>query len=128
LVVGTVAWAAAGKSKENRIKRVGFMGLTIIRRQLAIYFCLHTGQFESKQRKLASLFHPGLLDTPLSDSKERVFSNAPSERPDCVRGYAVGQSDVLSAHSTHFGGKKLLVDKEQISLVKLPSFRVKNAR
>jgi hypothetical protein len=26
--VGTVAWAAAGKSKENRIKRVGFMGLT----------------------------------------------------------------------------------------------------
>jgi hypothetical protein len=31
LVVGTVAWAAAGKSKENRIKRVGFMGLTRIR-------------------------------------------------------------------------------------------------
>jgi hypothetical protein len=28
LVVGTVAWAAGGKSKENRIKRVGFMGLT----------------------------------------------------------------------------------------------------
>jgi hypothetical protein len=26
--VGTVAWAAGGKSKENRIKRVGFMGLT----------------------------------------------------------------------------------------------------
>jgi hypothetical protein len=26
--VGTAAWAAAGKSKENRIKRVGFMGLT----------------------------------------------------------------------------------------------------
>jgi hypothetical protein len=28
LIVGTVAWAAASKSKENRIKRVSFMGLT----------------------------------------------------------------------------------------------------
>src|SRR5437762_8349976 len=39
--------------------------LTRIRRHFVIYFCLHTGKCALKHGKLASSFHPGLLDTPL---------------------------------------------------------------